>query len=182
MPKTPAGIRKLWSWLFACMYLIGLPAGFAVLTGTATAGFVFALCALLFIGQAWSITPALRTRFWPSVAGKVISVRITRQRDGKPAGAWRYTPEITYRYSVDGRTYENGLLSFSRPPVSTPDRQQAKAIAARYPRESRVRVYYNPRRPEYAALEAGPGVRAWLLLVCFLLAAAACGAYITARM
>ncbi len=182
MQKTSPGIRKLWSWLFACVYLVGLPAGFALLSGSGTAGFVFALFTLLFIGQAWSIAPALRTRFWPSVPGKVVSVRVTRHRDAKPAGAWRFTPEITYRYSVDGRTYENGRLSFSRPPVSTPDRQHAKAVAARYPRGNRVRVYYDPRRPEYAALETGPGIRPWLLLAGFLLAAAACGAYIAARM
>ncbi len=182
MRKPPAAIRKLWNWLFAFVYLIGLPAGFALLTDSGTAGFIFALFTLLFVGQAWSIYPALRTRFWPSVSGKVVSVRIERHRDTGPAGTWRYTPTITYRYTVNGRAYENGLLSFSRPPVQTPDRQRAKAVAARYPRGSRVRIYYNPRQPEHAALETGLGARPWLLLLFFLLATVACGGYIAARM
>ncbi len=114
MPKLPAGIRKVWNWLFAFMYLIGLPAGFAFISHTGIAGYFFALFLLLFFGQAWSIYLAVRSRFWPTTQGKVVSSRVARYLDSETAGAYWYDPKISYRYWLDGRETVNALLISSR--------------------------------------------------------------------
>ncbi len=181
--KLPPGLQKVWSWLFAFLYLIGLPAGFARISHTGLPGYLFALFLLLFIGQGWSMYLAARSKFWPTTQGTVVSSRVARYLDSETAGKYWYGPKITYRYQVDGREYENNLLSFKEAPVHTPDRQYAKSIAAKYPRGSKVTVYYKPDSPSYAALEPGLGdAWPWLLLVLFFFAAAGFGGYIALGM
>ena len=44
-------------------------------------------------------------------------------------------------------------------------RAAALAIAARYPKDAKVTVYYRPDKPAVALLEPGVPARAWLVLL-----------------
>ena len=93
-----------------------------------------------------------QSKKWPSVPGKIISARVQKGKVYVSHGyQTRYTPKITYSYSVNGAEYEgdrlgNGIF-ISR------SRDSAKSWARKYPAHMVVTVYYNPDDPGKSVLE-----------------------------
>ena len=164
--KLPKGVQRFSAWTIAIGYLFGLPCAFAWSTGTGVPGFFFAFFALLFIGQAWSIYLGIRSKFWPTTEGMVLSSRVARYADSEDSSFW-YDPKVRYRYTVADLDYKNDNLSFKQS-YHTPDKAFAESIAAKYPPSGTVTVYYKPNRPSHSTLETGLGDGwPWLLLVLF---------------
>ncbi len=96
---------------------------------------------------------------WPSVIGQLL--------DEKIEGAWggrhdetNFGAKVLYRYSVDGVTYENDQINVWHIRMTYNLRALLKWQFRFIERhgQSRVTVYYNPKRPEKAYLVV-PGVK-----------------------
>jgi hypothetical protein len=128
--------------------------------GGLLASFLFILIGGGLTWWGWTIVQTARASAgWPSVEGRILRSEVTRSTDGD--GDDSYSPEVTYRYVVDGQSYESYTIKFGENAYG--NRNTAEAIAARYPDGSRVTVYYDPADPERAVLE--PGVSAGSYIV-----------------
>jgi hypothetical protein len=65
-----------------------------------------------------------------------------------------YYPEVQYTYAVNGISYESEGISFA-PGESLNSREEAQTIINKYPRNSKVKVYYKPDNPKLSALKSG---------------------------
>jgi hypothetical protein len=115
---------------------------------------------------------ALASR-WPVVEGEIGGTRLVRRVDSD--GSSRDYDYVSYRYRVGDRPYRNDRVRFgpqvaptSIVPEADPSPANAWASAdleRRYPTGRRVRVRYNPRRPEDSVLHAAPSASVWIILV-----------------
>ena len=90
---------------------------------------------------------------WPVTEGIVTESRISRSRGGNRT---TYSPEVRYRYQIDGRVYDGDRIYFSGIDLSS-NHDYALDITARYAVGRVVEVYHHPRDPELAVLQ--PGIR-----------------------
>src|SRR5262245_45676051 len=82
---------------------------------------------------------------WPTVKGQITSSFIQENK-----GRWdTYSPQINYRYSVNGATLEGKLIGYGQFGWGgyTESRDKAAAKIAQYPLNQRVTVYYDPQTP-----------------------------------
>jgi hypothetical protein len=100
------------------------------------------------------------SRDWPSVEGQVIGAmvetKIDRDEDGTST---RYSPRITYTYSVSGQQYTSDQVVIGARRWHT-SRARAEAKLAYQPGQQ-VTVHYNPDKPVQAVLEVGATRGAW---------------------
>ena len=127
---------------------------------------LFTLAGLVMALWGWIIMARGRkTRDWPSVEGLIEqSLHSSDEND--------ILPKIVFSYQVDDRRYQRDLALPGGSGV-TPD--FAESYVKKYPQGTRVRVHYNPERPEQATLEPGLAHDDWLIFAIGLLATV-CGA------
>lgn len=139
---------------------ISEPKKLAGCTGIAAVlfGLPFFLLGCFFFYMIW-IQPALlwrASKSWPSVQAKVVESRV-EVHSGSDGST--YSPEITYKYAVNGREYENdqyGLSEFST------SGNWARNIVREHPVNSHVTIWYNPSDPGESMLNREMG---WLWLI-----------------
>ena len=146
--------NKILGCTLTATYIFGLPGALAWITNTSWAGFFFFMSLLLFLGQIWSIYQGVQSKKWPTAEGIVIQsyVRISPGGDSGDI----YEPRISYGYSISGKPYESNSISYKQNPNTT-SRGPADNVISKYPKGSRVRVYYDPDNPTNAVLETGLG-------------------------
>lgn len=139
------------------------------------ATFVGALAACGY--SAFQLFRALLASRWPEVEGEIGGTRLVHRLDADgPSADYDY---VAYRYRVGGRAYRNDRVRFGPQIAPTsivpeadppPDNPWAAAdLARRYPTGQRVRVRYNPRRPQDSVLHVGPSASVWIILATGLL-------------
>jgi uncharacterized protein DUF3592 len=87
---------------------------------------------------------------FPKTLGKVLSARIESHRGSK--GGVSYHAAFSYRYEVNGRSYEGGRYRYDGFPD---DYDSVRGIVADNPAGSGMAVYYNPDDPADAVLSPG---------------------------
>lgn len=109
--------------------------------------FTFVLVLLFALGVGWALAPGvlqgLRSTNWPLLEAKVIDSRLV------DATKKSIRSEVTYTYTVGGRTYTSDQTSFHfffRDPVG---------VVERSPKGTIVQVAVNPADAEEAVLEPG---------------------------
>lgn len=108
----------------------------------------------------------------------------SRNRKGPgPSRYWIYTPQVVYRYEIDGRSYTSDRIAAGVVAAHT-EVGPVKKFLAKYPVGNEVTVHYDQSNPTLALLE--PGV-SWRTLVIplfgiALLIAAAGAIYFFGRM
>ena len=87
---------------------------------------------------------------WPKAAGTI--VRATIRWDGE-----HYSPEIKYRFTVDGQEHTADTVSYTARQVSgsRAGHELARNAIVRYPAGLQVDVFYDPSRPSHAVFERG---------------------------
>jgi hypothetical protein len=109
-----------------------------------------------------------RTR-WPTVAGRVeyasASARDYEDEKGRPRRV--YSPEVWYRYEVNGRTYQSHRIATGGWEDS--NLAHVEKYLERYPSGSAVKVYVDPKNPAESRLEVGFDWLLWLGLPLALL-------------
>ncbi len=110
----------------------------------------------LFPAAGWIIAAGLRDRskakairYWPKVPGIVLTSAAKLVYAG--SGIFLKAPEVTYRYTVADRSFENGSIQTARGAYE--DWAYAKSIAAKYSPGTPVDVFYNPHEPDESYLE-----------------------------
>ncbi len=124
------------------------------------AGIVFLIVGIgtLVLGFSW-YNNAKETEKWPTVEGVVVSATVnTHESDGSTM----YKPVITYKYSVNGKEYTSPKLSFSD--YSSSNSDYAYETVNKYPKGTKVTVFYNPEKPYKAVLEPGVGLFVYMPL------------------
>ena len=127
--------------------------------------------------SAFHLGRALLATRWPAVDGEIGGTRLVRRLDADgPSVDHDY---VAYRYRVGDRPYRNDRVRFgpqiaptSIVPEADPPPDNAWAAAdleRRYPTGQRVRVRYNPRRPQDSVLHVGPSASVWVILATGLL-------------
>lgn len=138
-------------WLFA------IPAGLALV--------LVVLGAMLVVLDRHEAAVAASMRSWPSTTGTVASsgLRDERQQDGR----WAQYAETTFRYEVDGRSYDFTSSEFAGWGTSGHEH------LLRYHANEPVRVFYDPADPSQGSLtnqRASPTILMLLIgAVCFAL-------------
>lgn len=120
----------------------------------------------------WRMWQAARSRAWPTTQGTILTSTTAsraappRPSDDEDEAAARspqtlYRPEVTYTYTVGGRTFTGSALGLDAVEVSS--ERQAQAHAARYVPGAPVTVWYEPGNPGRAVLEPGVGAASWAI-------------------
>jgi hypothetical protein len=86
---------------------------------------------------------------WAEASGLVISSKVCRSEGIKSTS---YSPNIVYRYEVNGKDYESKQITFG---FVKGDESEAIEKVSLYSAGSQVKVYYNPSSPEQSCLETG---------------------------
>lgn len=128
----------------------------------------------VYAALAWHlrVRAAARASGWPVTDGEILSAEIVvhRSDDGD-----EYEPQVRYAYRVAGHRLTGDRLRVGTRRIRS-ERAIARAAIAHYRAGDRVRVHYDPARPERSVLEPAPtgsGLRPWLLCGLFLLASSA---------
>ena len=91
---------------------------------------------------------------WPTVTGQVIASSVQElKKQGEQ-------PLITYRYAVDGVSFEGDNITYGRLKASPEE------YTERYVRGKEIQVHYLPRNPSVSVLEPGGSNLQWLI-ACF---------------
>jgi hypothetical protein len=94
---------------------------------------------------------------WPSVPGRVLSSKVVQRKTGgigkdESDIELRNFAEITYEYQVQGRRHRANRVSIGEDLGNF----QVQETIAKYPKDARVMVFYNPAKPGEAVLERDP--------------------------
>jgi hypothetical protein len=104
----------------------------------------------------WSIIArGKKTLRWPAVEGVIEKSQPSSEGDD-------LQPNILFGYTVSGRRYERNV---EYPSGTNPTPMLADSYVAKYPQGTKVRVYYDPARPEQATLEPGPARDDWFIFI-----------------
>jgi Protein of unknown function (DUF3592) len=123
---------------------------------------------LLFVGfgagaivySVLALVSALESRRWPVAEGVMISSRLDKSPDSD--GGYTYRPDVSYRFTVEGKELVGRRACFGDR-ISTSLSSFAERIVRKYPNGAKVKVRYNPRRPENAVLE--PGLNGFIISI-----------------
>lgn len=116
-------------------------------------GFAMATFGIYFIAYSNA------ARSWPSVEGQIVSVSIRTHssiHDGRHSGAHRqrsYFPQIRYRWSVAGRSFEGRRYALGEEHEDYAERSEAQRAAAQFAAGTAVEVFYDPADPASAVLD-----------------------------
>ena len=128
------------------------------------ASIVGLLCMMAFLGSLIIIANQQKVPL-ATVTGKVVESR-TQSYSRRVVKSTRtvYVPVVEYAYSVNGHEFRSRVISDDDPGEDSS--ADAEKIAARYPKESLVRVFYDSANPGNATL-AKPAVYRpnWIALV-----------------
>jgi hypothetical protein len=112
---------------------------------------------LLFLGLR-NVYLANESRHWLKTEGTILSSTV-RHDSTRKSGNFR--AEVTYAYTAEGASFTGDRVSFGS--FGTSGVAHADAIVARYPKNSKVTVFYSPREPSLSVLETGISFGEWLL-------------------
>ena len=114
-------------------------------------------------------------REWPSTEGEIVSGEIAAKlvrpfAFGRPSSSrYRYSANIRYRYTVEGKKYVSGQISLAKNFDRFLDTFSGRGDAAyegtwlaKYPVGKKVLVYFDPDDPSNALLERDEAALAYL--------------------
>lgn len=127
-------------------------------------GMAVGMTALLGLGLK-NIWRGLASPRWPTTEAVVSQVEMTshtsrNSREQKTTTT--YHAELEFRYTVNRRTYTTDQVRWGQT-LGSGDPTEAVVLALNYPEGRRVRVHYDPARPEVAVVKPGLTGSAFLL-------------------
>ena len=134
-------------------------------------GLILIIGSLASLIKAFDVNKNIRTASrWPCVEGEIIKSELIVARFTYPKTGVVYSPEIQYSYTVNDKQYTSDVIMFGG---VTPDKysKMYKRYIEQYPKGGIVKVYYNPTKPQDAALDPfeGWGYKKYFLLGLFLM-------------
>ena len=114
----------------------------------------------MLVGGYWMHDWQTAVQDYVSTQGTVLSSQVAEKRD---EDGTQYSPDIAYKYTVDGEKYENN--SYYYIDFSTSNRGWAADAVKKYPEGEQCTVYYSPDKPQNSVLVKDTdklGFLAWL--------------------
>ena len=108
--------------------------------------------AVAFVYAIYCLIRLILIRKWPATEGKIVTSHKTR----RTFGLRRFEDaEVAYEYAVNGRRYCARVIQAGGDVSDNPSKSgnNIDKILAKYPIDSTVTVFYNPRFPQMACLE-----------------------------
>jgi hypothetical protein len=106
---------------------------------------------LIFCG-AYILLSSKSPNNWPIAEGTITKSELKFEtKGGENTEIMKCEPKVNFQFSIDDRLIEGSTVSFSKKPI---DRVEAQEIIDTYSIGEKVEVYYNPKNPEMAVLEA----------------------------
>jgi hypothetical protein len=107
---------------------------------------------LAFVLERSAMGDGAASENWPSVAGKITlsMAGSTGPRDSKT-----YHPEVSYEYTVDGKTFTSKRISFAVAQIQRASQLEIEEYLKQYPEGADVEVHYDPEDPSTSCLETG---------------------------
>jgi hypothetical protein len=101
-----------------------------------------------------SLRKAKNSEFWRYTNGRILSATIeqSERNSGSQGKEIRYTPKISYTYSVNDQEHISGRIKFMSD-YSSASLEAVREIIKKYRPGSEVIVHYNPVKPKRAVLE-----------------------------
>jgi hypothetical protein len=119
------------------------------------AAIVFVISSYMTLSAVWDLIDGVRSLDWPSVEGRTID-------HGVSLGATKYRVDdalvIAYAYTVDGVEYQGTRFDYAGRNTMS----RSRTLLKTYGVGRRVRVHYDPKRPDRAVLE--PGIGTWTVV------------------
>ncbi len=112
-----------------------------------------------------SLHRAKNSAFWRDTNGRILSATIEkseRQSSGH-GNEFRYTPKISYTYSVNDHEFISGRIKIMND-YSSNSLEAVQKIILKYRPGSEVIVYYDPANPKRAVLEKGVSTEIYILI------------------
>lgn len=112
-----------------------------------------------------NVSRGVLSRDWPTAEAVVSRVEMTSStsRDTRrQTSTTTYHADLTFRYAVAGREYTTDQVRWGQT-LGSGDPTEAVVLALRYSEGRRVRVHYNPGRPDEAVVRPGLTGSAFLL-------------------
>jgi hypothetical protein len=116
--------------------------------------FIIAGALLLYFGVR-GLLIAHESAGWPHTSATVISSAVKSHSPAR--GQTQHQAEIRYEFVVQERRYD-GYHS-----DSSSDAGYAMSLVERYPKRSRITVYYKPDNPAESLLEPGLALKTWIM-------------------
>ena len=101
----------------------------------------------------WSLSQIVRSRrsrFWPSVTGRIVSAEVGKNPSNQ---GLRYWPIVRYEYQVEGVDYNGDTLGFGQ--NGNGNLGMASALVAQYPAGQEAKIFYDPKSPKISCLQPG---------------------------
>jgi Protein of unknown function (DUF3592) len=122
-------------------------------------GLVFLLVDMVFVVYGvQTLLEGLDSRAWPTVRATVVENHLTRTRRSTS----RYTPHVTYRYTVGPNTYNGTRLWILARDAPLAD---ARALLAQFAPGQDLDVHVNPEEPSASVVNAGADAVVYLCIV-----------------
>lgn len=112
---------------------------------------------------------------WPTTSGVILESKVDSRSDSDSGTS--YHAEVLYQFEMDGAKIQGNRISFGE--VGTGDASDASRVVNRFPKDTEVTIYYDPKDPFNAVLEPGIQTGTWFLPV-FGLVFAGFGAFFMA--
>lgn len=104
-----------------------------------------------------SAVNAYKSKSWPTVEGTIITSEVVRHS--------KYESHVIYTYSVDTLDFSSEKISLT-PTAQYKYKEGAAKVTNKYPVNTKVKVYYDPNRFDFALLEPGiKGVHIFMFLL-----------------
>ena len=114
-----------------------------------TVGF-FLLGSIGVIASLPKLIKAIKSASWPSATGKVLESTLDISQ-GNTVSDKTILPHLLYEYEVGGKKYTSKKIHILRGWTAN----EAVLYLDKYPKDSLLIVYYNPRKPAEAVIEKG---------------------------
>ena len=123
-----------------------------------------------FAAGGYSLFTYFRISRWPSVIGELTENEISLQSPSAVTSDQNYSVQLSYLFKVDGEEYQGHRLSpfiiMASHNLRFLLRLQMKQVEISD--EGKVRVFYNPRRPDKSYLIA-PNATGYMIIISFML-------------
>jgi hypothetical protein len=101
----------------------------------------------------------IKSKSWPTVEGTTNTSRIVEAEDCDSGGGNRivigHILDIEYSYKIAGKKYTSRQVSIGDEFRRFGSKERAEEMWAKYSTSTKVKVYYDPKRPRLSILETG---------------------------
>jgi hypothetical protein len=117
---------------------------------------ITAMCGIMLQWSTRTAASIKDSKAWPTAQGTVISSQALSDSSRIKGGGYNhyYTVDVTYKYLVNGNSYQSNVFVFGIP-KSFADSAEAQSVVAAHPVNGNVTVYYDPADPGRSCLEPG---------------------------